>query len=105
MKRFMIFTAAALISSGAFAQTATVEFAPEQRTKIKQYVTTQKVAPVTVKEKLAVGATLPADVRLSPVPADWARACRSISTSTPTTTCISWSRAPVRSLQSSTNAA
>ena len=41
MKRFMILTAAALISSGAFAQTATVEFAPEQRTKIKQYVTTQ----------------------------------------------------------------
>ena len=71
MKRFMILATAALISSGAFAQTAMVEFAPEQRTKIKQYVTTQKVAPVTVKEKLTVGATLPADVRLSPVPADW----------------------------------
>ena len=65
MKRFMILATAALISSGAFAQTAVVEFAPEQRTKIKQYVTTQKVAPVTVKEKLTVGATLPADVRLS----------------------------------------
>jgi len=71
MKRFMILATAALLSSGAFAQTATVEFAPEQRTKIKQYVTTQKVAPVTVKEKVTVGATLPADVRLSPVPADW----------------------------------
>jgi hypothetical protein len=71
MKRFMILATAALISSGAFAQTATVEFAPEQRTKIKQYVTTQKVAPVTVKEKVTVGSTLPADVRLSPVPADW----------------------------------
>ena len=70
MKRFMILATAALISSGAFAQTATVECAPEQRTKIKQYVTTQKVAPVTVKEKLSVGATLPAEVRLSPVPAD-----------------------------------
>jgi hypothetical protein len=71
MKRFMILATAALLSSGAFAQTATVEFAPEQRTKIKQYVTTQKVAPVTVKEKISVGATLPTDVRLSPVPADW----------------------------------
>ena len=71
MKRFMILATAALISSGAYAQTATVELAPEQRTIIKQYVTTQKVAPVTVKEKMTVGATLPADVRLSPVPGDW----------------------------------
>jgi Protein of unknown function (DUF1236) len=70
MKRFMILATAALLSSGAFAQTG-VEIAPEQRTKIKQYVTTQKVAPVTVKERVSVGATLPADVRLSPVPADW----------------------------------
>ena len=68
MKRFMIIATATLISSDAFTQ---VELAPEQRTKIKQYVTTQKVAPVTVKEKVSVGATLPADVRLSPVPADW----------------------------------
>ncbi|HKS64360.1 MAG TPA: DUF1236 domain-containing protein [Xanthobacteraceae bacterium] len=71
MKRFMILATAALLSSGALAQTATVELAPDQRTKIKQYVTTQKVAPVTIKEKVAVGATLPAEVRLSPVPADW----------------------------------
>ena len=71
MKRFMILATAALLTTGAFAQTATVEIAPEQRTKIKQYVTTQKVAPVTVKERVSVGSTLPADVRLSPVPADW----------------------------------
>ena len=71
MKRFMILATAALLSSGALAQTATVELAPDQRTKIKQYVTTQKVAPVMIKEKVAVGATLPAEVRLSPVPADW----------------------------------
>ena len=69
MKRFMILATAALLSSGALAQT--VELAPDQRTKIKQYVTTQKVAPTTVKEKITVGATLPADVRLQPVPADW----------------------------------
>jgi hypothetical protein len=29
------------------------------------------VAPVTVKERISVGSTLPADVSLSPVPADW----------------------------------
>jgi hypothetical protein len=71
MKRFMILATAALLSTAAFAQTATVEIAPEQRMKIKQYVTTQKIAPVTVKERVTVGATLPADVRLQPVPADW----------------------------------
>jgi hypothetical protein len=71
MKPFMILATAALLSSGALAQTATVDIAPEQRTKIKQHVTTQKIAPVTLKEKVTVGATLPAEVRLSPVPADW----------------------------------
>ena len=71
MKRFMILAAAAILSSAALAQTATVEIAPEQRTKIKQYVTTQKVAPVTLQERVTVGATLPADVRLQPVPAEW----------------------------------
>ena len=68
MKRFMIIATAALISSDAFAQ---VELAPEQRTKIKQYVTTQKVAPATLKEKVTVGAPLPADVLLRAVPAEW----------------------------------
>ena len=71
MKRFMILATAALLSSGAFAQTATVELAPEQRTIIKQYVTTQKVPPVTLKEKVTVGAPLLEDVRLRPVPAAW----------------------------------
>jgi hypothetical protein len=70
MKRFMILATAAFLSTAAFAQTG-VEIAPEQRTKIKQYVTTQKVAPVTMKERVTVGATLPAEVRLQPVPADW----------------------------------
>ena len=71
MKRFMILATAAMLTTGAFAQTATVEIAPEQRTKIKEYVTTQKVAPVKLKERVTVGATLPADVRLQPVPSDW----------------------------------
>jgi hypothetical protein len=84
MKRTMLAGAALLLVLGgpAFAQSttvtttaptagATVTIAPEQRTKIKQYVVEKKVKPVTVKEKIAVGATLPADVELATVPADW----------------------------------
>ena len=63
--------AAAMLSTAAIAQTATVEIAPEQRTKIKQYVTTQKLRQVQLKDRVTVGAALPADVRLKPVPADW----------------------------------
>ena len=48
-----------------------VEINPEQRTRIKEYVVKEKVAPVTVKERVQVGATLPADVELRTVPSDW----------------------------------
>jgi hypothetical protein len=74
MKRFLLAsaTAAAIALSGqAFAQSATVEIAPDQRTKIKEYVVKEKVRPVTVRERLRVGATLPADVELRDVPSDW----------------------------------
>jgi len=47
--------------------------APEERTVVKKYVTSHKVAPVKLKERLSVGATLPASVRLAPVPAEWGR--------------------------------
>jgi len=50
---------------------ATVTIAPEQRTKIKQYVVEKKVKPITLKERVTVGATLPADVELVAVPSDW----------------------------------
>src|ERR1041385_4452884 len=61
---------AALMSGSALAQSTTVTtttpgagtsvvIAPEQRTKIKQYVVQQKVRPAVVKEKIVVGATLP----------------------------------------------
>ncbi len=52
------------------AANAQVTIAPEQRTKIKSYITTQNIKPVTVKEKVVVGATLPADVTSLAVPAD-----------------------------------
>ena len=70
MKRFMILATAALLSTAAFAQTAVV-IAPEQRTKIKQYVTTQKIAPVKMTDRVTVGATIPQNVELVAVPSDW----------------------------------
>jgi hypothetical protein len=50
---------------------AGINFAPEQRTRIRDYVVRERVAPVTVRERLAVGTRLPPDVELRAVPADW----------------------------------
>jgi hypothetical protein len=57
----------------SFAQTVGVgvTFEPEQRTRIKEYVVQERVAPVTIKERVAVGARLPADVELRTVPTAW----------------------------------
>jgi hypothetical protein len=65
-------TALAVLFSGqALAQSVEVEIAPEQRTRIKEYVVKEKVAPVRVKERISVGATLPTDVELRTVPSEW----------------------------------
>jgi len=82
MNRIILAGVAALaLAVPAMAQTSTtvtttesagtVTIAPEQRTKIKQYVTTSKPKSVTLKERVTVGATLPADVELQAVPSDW----------------------------------
>jgi hypothetical protein len=74
MKRavFAGVTALALLTAGqALAQSVTVQIAPEQRTRIKEYVVKEKVKPVVVKERVSVGATLPADVELRAVPETW----------------------------------
>lgn len=81
-KLFLLSAAAVLISTGAFAQStvvtttgtghaAAVQIEPEYRTKIKSYVTEHRVRPVTTKEKIVVGGTVPSDVELEAVPADW----------------------------------
>lgn len=81
-KLFLLSAAAVLISTGAFAQStvvtttgtghaAVVQIEPEYRTKIKSYVTEHRVRPVTTKEKIVVGGTVPSDVELEAVPADW----------------------------------
>ena len=85
MKRTLILAAAVAAlalgpTSSSFAQGVGVQvgpvgagitFAPEQRTRIKEYVVKERVAPVTVRERVTVGAKLPADVELRTVPADW----------------------------------
>ena len=57
----------------SFAQTVGVgvTFEPEQRTRIKEYVVKESVAPITFKERVTVGGRLPADVELRSVPAAW----------------------------------
>jgi hypothetical protein len=79
MKRALVAVSglAMLMSAQALAQTVgvgpaeTVVIEPEQRTVIKEYIVKEKVAPVRVEERIAVGARLPADVELRAVPPTW----------------------------------
>jgi hypothetical protein len=83
MKKLLLLSAATLmISTGAFAQStvvtttgtghaAAVQIEPQYRTRIKSYVTEHHLRPVTTKEKIIVGATVPTEVELEAVPADW----------------------------------
>src|SRR4051794_25159586 len=82
MKKFLLITAAAsLMATAAVAQTTVttttgtagtaVQIEPQYRTKIKSYVTEHKIRPVTTKERITVGARVPADVELEAVPSDW----------------------------------
>ena len=83
MKKILIPAVATLMLAAAtpsFAQGVGVQvgpvgagitFAPEERTRIKEYVVKERVAPVTVRERVAVGAKLPADVELRTVPSTW----------------------------------
>src|SRR5262245_37682984 len=64
-------TLSLVFGAHALAQSVTVEIAPEQRTRIKEYVVKEKVRPFVMKERVTVGATLPADVELHRAPADW----------------------------------
>ncbi|VIO74578.1 hypothetical protein CI1B_53520 [Bradyrhizobium ivorense] len=84
MKKLLLMSATALlVSTGAFAQpttiapttgtghATTVQIEPEYRTRIRSYVTEHKIRPVETREKIVVGATVPREVELEPVPADW----------------------------------
>ena len=76
MKRLILASVAALAfltPVPSYAQTTgvAVEIAPDTRTRIKQYVVEEKIAPATITERVTVGATLPADVELHAVPQAW----------------------------------
>ena len=76
MKRILLAaTAIALMAGPVMAQTVVI--APEQRTVIKDYVVKEKVRPYNLQSRVTVGATLPADVELAPVPETWGPAFRS----------------------------
>jgi len=76
MKRFLVAaTAIALMAGPAMAQTVVI--APEQRTVIKDYVVKEKIRPYKMQSRVTVGATLPAEVELAPVPETWGPAFRS----------------------------
>jgi hypothetical protein len=83
MKR-MLLAGVAVLAIGAsdpsFAQSVGVQvgpvgagitFAPEQRTRIKEYVVREKVPRTVVRERVTVGSSVPADVELRAVPSDW----------------------------------
>lgn len=75
-KAFITLAAAGLalsVAAPSFGQTVGVgvTVAPEERTRIKEYVVKEKVAPVTLKERVRVGAKLPADVELRTAPSTW----------------------------------
>jgi hypothetical protein len=77
MKTILIAATAALFVGGsALAQmettTTTFTIEPAHRTVIKQYIVKEHIRPVQVKERIAVGAVLPADVELQTVPDAWA---------------------------------
>ena len=61
--------AAALFTTQVFAQAIVI--APEQRTVIRDYMVKEKVRPYKMQSRVTVGATLPADVELAPVPPTW----------------------------------
>ena len=54
-----------------------VVIAPEQRTTIREYVARENVRPYRLQSRVTVGAVLPADVELAPVPETWGPTFRS----------------------------
>jgi Ni/Co efflux regulator RcnB len=77
MKRILFAAAALSVLASSYAMAQAVVVSPEQRTTIKRYVTTEKIRPYKMQSRVTVGATLPADVELSPVPETWGPSFRS----------------------------
>ena len=76
MNRAFIVIAAALLlysqrAASAQSAYAVIDLAPEQRAYIKDYVLKIRVRPVILDERVSMGVTVPPNVELHPVPADW----------------------------------
>jgi hypothetical protein len=73
MKRVILrsFMAVALVAGSAAVAQVSVTIGQPEETRIKEYVVKEKVKPTMLKERVTVGATLPADVELAPVPSEW----------------------------------
>lgn len=91
-KRILTCAAAALISTGAMAQSTVVttttgaghvQIEPEYRTKIRSYVTEHKIRPIESREKIVVGSPVPrARSNSNPSRPNGVPLSRSIATST-----------------------
>jgi len=72
MRKLLLASAAAALLVGGAAVAAetvtTMTITPAHRTVIKNFVIREHIRPVQIKESVVVGATLPADVVLQPVP-------------------------------------
>ena len=55
---------------------AVIEIAPEQRTRIKEYVVQEHVRAAPLRERVTVGGTLPTEVELATVPETWGPSLR-----------------------------
>jgi hypothetical protein len=77
MKQIIMSAAAAAMLAATPLMAQTVVIAPEQRTAIKEYVVKEKVRPHKLQSRVTVGATLPADIELAPVPETWGPTFRS----------------------------
>src|SRR5215210_2685567 len=71
MKRVLLAATTLTFFAGTQVMAQTIVVAPEQRQIIKEYVVKEKVRPYKVQSRVTVGATLPADVELAPVPETW----------------------------------
>jgi hypothetical protein len=71
MKRILVAATSVAVLASSYALAQTVVVSPEQRTTIKKYVTTETVRPHKLQSRVTVGATLPSDVELAPVPETW----------------------------------
>ena len=77
MKRILLAATAVAVLATTQVMAQAIVVAPEQRTMIKEYVVKEKVRPYKMQSRVTVGATLPADVELAPVPETWGPTYRS----------------------------